>query len=48
MWLLSFLLGTYFGDSRKNTEGRRVKGQRVELDEGEVRSFLGGKSRNAG
>lgn len=33
VWLLSFLLGTYFGDSKKNTDGGRVRGQ---FDEDEV------------
>lgn len=37
MWLLSFLLGTYFGDSKKNTEDGRVRGQRVEYDENQVK-----------
>lgn len=40
VWLLSLLLGTYFGDSKKNTEGGRVKGQRVKYDEDEVPSAI--------
>lgn len=37
MWLLSFLLGTYFGDSKKNTGGGRVNRQ---FDEGEAASAI--------
>lgn len=46
MWLLSFLLGTYFGDSKKNTEGGRVKGQmRIRRRQRSSRLFRGGSSR---
>lgn len=38
VWLLSFLLGTYLGDSRKNTEGGRAEVTRegAQLDEDEA------------